>query len=109
MTMVSEAVASNYKATLYCEAKNVDRLQCSSIEHEICNKGKDIIPGVYQCITHYDSGYVVVDVEYSSAIDKEDIKSRLYALVYLLSALGPGLDGLSVQKITVKNINESGL
>lgn len=103
---VSEAVGFNYVATISCTLEDNDYLNCDHIAQLAYEKGKKIIPGLYYCDIHQDGKDIIFTLGYLSTLSEEEIKGRLYAVVYSSIACSPELESISARDIYIeKNQN----
>lgn len=99
---VSEAVGSNCVATISCTLEHDEELDCDHIEHVVCSKGRKIIPGLYYCTVQQNKKDIIFTLGYFSPLSKEEIKGRLYAVVYSSICDFPELESISPSNIDIK-------
>ena len=99
---VSEAVGFNYSATISCTLEDDEYLNCDHIAQLVYEKGKTIIPGLYYCDIQQDGQDIIFTLGYLSALSKEDMKGRLYAVAYSSMICCPELETISARDIYVE-------
>lgn len=99
---VSEAVGSNCVATISCTLEHDEELDCDHIEHVVCSKGRKIIPGLYYCTVQQNKKDIIFTLGYFSSLSQEEIKGRLYAVVYSSMGHFPELESISPRSVDIK-------